>query len=64
MKKNLVTIILAVAMMFSLCACSIELPEPTCKYDSCEETELYEEGYCKYHYYISVGDTILKDLFN
>lgn len=66
MKKKSITIILAVVMTLSLCACDmeIEMPEPTCKYEDCEETDLYDEGYCKYHFYLSVGDNLLKDLIN
>ena len=51
-------------MLVGLCGCKSEPEIPTCKSEGCEEIELYQEGYCKYHYYLSVGDTILKELVN
>ncbi|MCQ2535531.1 MAG: hypothetical protein MJ110_01020 [Lachnospiraceae bacterium] len=43
--------------------CGINFDQ-TCKMSDCEETNIYEDGYCKYHYYQNVGDTIVKDFFN
>lgn len=61
MKKKMKFLILLVAALVQLTACSME---PTCKVAGCDETEIYEDGYCKYHYYEKVGDTIMKDIFN
>ena len=35
-----------------------------CKYPDCEETELYKDGYCKFHYYKSFGETIIQNIVN
>lgn len=59
--KRKISLLVMLVMALYLSACSLE---PTCKVSSCEETNIYEDGYCKYHYYENVGDTMLKDLFN
>lgn len=61
MKKKLLCVALIAVFAFQLTACSLE---PTCKADGCEETELYEDGYCKYHYYLQSGENLLKDIIN
>lgn len=63
MRKSIL-LILCILMLVGLCGCKSEPEIPTCKSEGCEELELYQEGYCKYHYYLSVGDTILKELVN
>lgn len=30
-----------------------------CKYEGCDETDIYAEGYCRYHYFKSIGQNIL-----
>ena len=35
----------------------------TCKESGCDD-EVYEDGYCKYHYYINAGSDILRDIIN
>jgi len=62
MKKNILTLLIMLAAVVQLTAC--ETPEPTCKEPDCEELEIYQDGYCKYHYYLNVGETALKDLIN
>ena len=59
--KRKISVLILVAMACQMAACSIQ---PTCRADGCNETEIYEEGYCKYHYYENVGENILKDIFN
>lgn len=59
-KKVKVFIVLTLAAL-QLVACSLE---PTCKAEDCEETEIYEDGYCRYHYYENVGGNIMKDILN
>jgi len=54
-------LLLLLTVILALTACG---SPPTCKYDNCEETELYKDGYCKYHYYISAGESIVKDIVN
>lgn len=62
MKKRLMTLVLVGTMaVCSLTACSFE---KTCKADGCTETELYKDGYCKYHYYVCNGESIIKDVIN
>lgn len=60
MKRKIVALLLVAVCMLSGC----DMFEPTCKAEGCEETNIYEDGYCKTHYYINVGDTLLKDIFN
>lgn len=60
MKKKLLAAVLIAVCMVSGCA----ILEPTCRFEECEETVIYEDGYCKTHYYMNVGDNLLKDLFN
>ena len=60
MKKRVLTLLLIVICMLSGCG----VFEKTCKADGCEETTIYEDGYCKTHYYVNVGDTLLKEIFN
>lgn len=60
MKKRIITLLLIGLMGVQLTACS----EPTCKADDCEETEIYEDGYCRYHYYLKSGEDILKGIVN
>lgn len=59
MKKRVFTTLLAFGMVLQLTACSFN----TCKESGCDD-EIYEEGYCKYHYYIHAGEDILKDIIN
>ena len=35
-----------------------------CKEAGCTETVIYQEGYCKFHYYTNVGETAIKDFLN
>lgn len=57
MKKKVMLVLLIVVCMMSGCNMS------TCKVSDCDETK-YEDGYCKTHYYMNVGDTVLKEVFN
>lgn len=59
MKKRVFTALLALGMVLQLTACSFN----TCKESGCDD-EIYEDGYCKYHYYIHAGEDILKDIIN
>ena len=62
MKKKLTTLLVIGALVISsLTACSLD---KTCKYDGCDETEIYKDGYCKYHYAITFGDNALKEFVN
>ena len=58
MKKKLAVLLMAVCM---LSGC--DMIDKTCKAAGCEETSIYEDGYCKTHYYINVGGNIIKDIF-
>lgn len=60
-KKKARVLIALMLVAVQLAACSIE---PTCKAEDCSETEIYEDGYCRYHYYENVGGNIMKDIFN
>ena len=62
MKKKLLTVLLVSALVcISMTACSFER---TCKESGCDETELYKDDYCKYHYYINAGEDAIKDIVN
>lgn len=63
MKKKIITLLLVASSMIMLTACQISL-QPTCKASDCEETSIYKDGYCKYHYYLKNGEDIIKDIFN
>lgn len=59
MKRKMLMVLLVV-----LVCTGCGMLEPTCKAEGCEETDIYDEGYCKVHYYENVGDNLLKDIFN
>lgn len=41
-----------------------EITDQTCKEPSCTEIAIYQDGYCKFHYYSNVGESVLKDFLN
>ncbi len=51
---------IGLGIVLQLTACSIT---NTCKESGCDD-EIYEEGYCKYHYYLKAGSDIIKDIVN
>ena len=59
MKRKLFAIILLAMLALQLTACSLET---TCKASDCDETDIYEDGYCKLHYYENVGENVIKEL--
>lgn len=62
MRKKLVALVMAGVMtVCGLTACSFE---QTCKASGCDETNIYMDGYCKYHYYLTTGEDTLKDFIN
>lgn len=61
MKTKIIVALLVMVMALQFAACSLE---PTCKASGCDETEIYEEGYCRYHYFKNAGEDLLKDIFN
>lgn len=61
MKKKVLTVLLVGIMAMQLVACSLE---PTCKASDCEETEIYQDGYCKYHHWMNQGEQAIKDFIN
>lgn len=58
MKKKLTAIIMLLAIMLSACSFT-----PTCKANGCD-SDIYQDGYCKYHYYLKNGEDTLKDIIN
>lgn len=46
MKKRIGIIFVSLAMVLSLSACGPQ----TCKEEGCDDTNIYQDGYCKYHY--------------
>ena len=60
MKKRALSLFVALIAVLQLMACSLI---NTCRESGCDD-EIYEEGYCKYHYYINAGSDILKDIIN
>lgn len=61
MKKRITAVLLVTFIALQLVACSLE---QTCKASGCDETEIYQDGYCKYHYYMNTGEDFLKELIN
>lgn len=60
MKKRGICVLCAVLLLvLQLAACGLI----NCKESGCDE-EIYEDGYCKYHYYLEAGSDILKDIIN
>lgn len=60
MKKKIMAVfsIILTAAMLTACA------PFTCREQGCNETEIYKDGYCKYHYGLNAGENMLKDLIN
>lgn len=61
MKKKILAGLVIMAVALQLVACTYT---PTCKESDCDETTIYEDGYCKYHYYLKTGEDMLKDFIN
>lgn len=57
--KRVLILTMILLVMAQLTACG-----RTCKADGCSEKEIYEDGYCRLHYYENVGQNILNDLFD
>ena len=64
MKSNICIVILVLMLTISLLTGCEDIFKKTCKEPECEETEIYKDGYCKYHYYLNEGENILKDIVN
>lgn len=60
MKKKIATVLFIGMAAVQLTACIAF----TCKEQGCDETDIYEDGYCKYHYGINAGEEALKDIIN
>lgn len=60
LKKRIMAVFFLM-MLLQLSACSLQI---TCKADGCSETEIYEDGYCRYHYYLRAGENLLKEIIN
>ena len=60
MKKKVLSMFIGLGIVLQLTACSIT---NTCKESGCDD-EIYEEGHCKYHYYLKAGSDIIKDIVN
>ena len=61
LKKKIAVVFFIMMMVLHLTACSLQI---TCKADGCSETDIYEDGYCRYHYYMRAGENLIKDFFN
>ena len=59
MKKRILSLFIALITVSQFTACGLF----SCKESGCDD-EVYEDGYCKYHYYINAGRDILKDIIN
>lgn len=67
MKRKILWMALGIALVTQLTACDggvAGLFTKTCKAPGCDETEIYEDGYCKYHYYQNAVDSAVKDFIN
>ena len=60
MKRRIIAVISIIMTVAMLSACSFF----TCKEQGCNETEIYKDGYCKYHYGLNAGEDMLKDIIN
>ena len=60
MRRKVLCVFVALLTVLQLTACSLT---NTCKESGCDD-EIYEDGYCKYHYYLNTGSDILKDIIN
>lgn len=68
-KKLIIVAMVSVMGLSSITGCS--LLTKTCKEPGCEETEIYKDGYCKYHYekhmlgdMVDEAEGALKDFIN
>ncbi len=59
MRRKIMVLMMVVLVAVQLTACS-----KTCKADGCNEKEIYEDGYCRLHYYENVGGNLLQDIIN
>lgn len=59
-KKKVLGLGMVVVFVLSLTACGAK----TCKVKGCQETTIYDDGYCRYHYYENLGSNIMKDILN
>lgn len=62
MKKKMWVLGLLMLILCETVACS--MPQKTCKQSGCDETDIYKDGCCKYHYYLHSGEDIIKDIVN
>lgn len=60
MKVKIVALCMVLLLSGTLAGCGAK----TCKVGGCNDTEIYEDGYCRFHYYENVGENILQDLFD
>lgn len=56
--KKLAILVLGLMMIISLASC-----KSSCKHDGCED-EVYEVGYCKYHYNINKAQEAIGNVAN
>lgn len=61
MKKKLLVIMMLLVTAIQLVACG-DIITPTCKEDGCDDTDIYEEGYCEYHYYENIVGNAIEDI--
>ncbi|WP_294102691.1 hypothetical protein [uncultured Ruminococcus sp.] len=59
MKKKIFAFLMLGVTAFQLTACSLS---PECKEDGCHETEIYDDGYCKKHYFQNVEENLKQDV--
>lgn len=64
MKKKYFLVVLALILSLSQLTGCEQLFKKHCKEPGCKETEIYKDGYCKYHYYLNAGEEVIKDIVN
>ncbi len=57
-KKKLIVVVILLSAMLSACSFALN-----CKANGCD-SEIYQDGYCKYHYFLKNGEDTLKNIFN
>lgn len=62
MKRKMFIMLVALTIILQMTACG--LFNRTCKASGCDETDIYSDGYCRFHYYENVGSNLINDLFD
>ena len=59
MKKRILVGIILLLAAVGLVGCGPK----TCKEKGCDDTEIYKDGYCEWHYYENAAGDVLEEIF-